>query len=359
MKNLKDTDQELINHWYIIALASEVPDNKPISRTVYDVPYVLFKDEKGLIQVFVDQCVHRGAQLSLGKCESGQIRCPYHGWKFGSGGHVTEIPSEGPGAEAKNWKLKSVPFQIHQNCVWIWPGNLDHQNQSQQPWSFPKFDDPEFASYFMITDFENEVTHLVQNFMDVPHTVFVHDKWFRKRKSLKVPILLEAFDAKVKVTYQQSSDSIGFFDFILNPKKKAMTHTDEYIFPNLTRVDYAFGDHQFIINSQCTPVGRYKTRVFTWISFKVGILTKVLKPMMQFYTRQVITQDVEIMQNQGRQLMAFEKIQGPIEFNKSQGFHSTQADELHLLIDKMRYQGQIDLKSPHSLQVNRQREFWI
>ncbi len=34
----------------------------------------------------------------------------------------------------------------------------------------------------MITDFPNEVTNLAENFMDVPHTVYVHRGWFRDEK---------------------------------------------------------------------------------------------------------------------------------------------------------------------------------
>lgn len=358
MKSLKDTDQDLINHWYIISLEKEVSE-KPISRTVYDVPYVLFRDEKNQVRVFVDQCIHRGARLSEGHCEKGTLRCPYHGWRFDSRGQVCEVPSEGPEPTVKDWKLKTVPFVVQDGCVWIWPGALDRINEMLPPWRFPELGNTEYAQYFMITDFNNEVTHLVQNFMDVPHTVYVHAKWFRNRRLLKVPIRLQVSNSRVKVTYEQKSDSIGFMDRILNSKKKPMEHTDEYIFPNITRVDYRFGDHAFIINSQCTPISRYKTRVYTWIAYRVGIFTHLMKPFMQYYTRQVITQDVDIMQNHGSNLEAFEKQQGPIEFNKSQGFYSTQADELHLMIDRMRTLGQASAASTQELNLDRAREFWI
>ena len=358
MISLKDTDQDLINHWYIAALENEV-GNKPITRTIYDIPYVLFRDEKNQVVVFVDQCIHRGARLSEGSCDSGKLRCPYHGWRFDSSGHVCEVPSEGPDGTKKDWKLRSVPFVVQDGCVWIWPGEVSKMNTPLPDWRFPEINNPKFARYFMITDFQNEVTHLVQNFMDVPHTVYVHAKWFRNRKNLKVPIHLEVKNSRVKVTYEQKSDSIGFMDRILNSEKKPMEHTDEYIFPNITRVDYRFGSHSFIINSQCTPVSRYQTRVYTWIAYKIGILTHLVKPFMQYYTRKVIMQDVDIMLNHGMNLEKFEKITGPIEFNKNQGFHSTQADELHLMIDRMRSLGRENRQRTLELNADRQREFWI
>jgi hypothetical protein len=204
----------------------------------------------------------------------------------------------------------------------------------------------------MITDFENEVTQLAENFMDVPHTVFVHAKWFRRPSLLKVPMVVTVGSGRVLVTYDQPNDTIGVTKKILNPKGKPTTHTDEFIFPNLTRVDYKFGDHFFVINSQSSPISRYQSRVYTWIAYNVGFFSKLMKPFLGFYTRKVIQQDVEVMANQGPNLKVFENL-GNIEFQ------STQADELHLAIDRMRNMGVKDRNSVYSIHYERQREFWI
>ncbi|MDZ4661912.1 MAG: aromatic ring-hydroxylating dioxygenase subunit alpha [Pseudomonadota bacterium] len=356
MKSLKEMDGDLINHWYVLALESEVKD-KPLRRTVYDTPYVIFRDETKKIRVFEDRCIHRGTQLSMGKCEKGGIRCPYHGWRFHSDGTIAEIPSNGDLVPPKDWRLKAPPQQIQDGCVWIWPGS--EEPKLPPPWRFPFHSESEWSQYFMITDFKNEVTNLVQNFMDVPHTVFVHDKWFRRRRQICVPISLFASDGKLKVTYRQQKDEIGFTSKLLNRKKKPMIHTDEFIFPNITRVDYVFGDHQFIINSQCTPISRYQTRVYTWICFRVGWLTPWLKPFLKFYTRQVIQQDVDIMKNQGTNLEIFEREEGPQSFNAKGGYYSSSADELHLVIDRMRSQGAKDKTQINSYSLSREGELWI
>lgn len=347
--SLTELDGDLLNHWYILALDSEVPSDKPIARTVYDRPYVLFRDEKGEIKVYLDQCIHRGAPLSKGNCEKGGIRCPYHGWSFDGEGRLSEIPSDGPGAKVNhNWQLKGVPTVNKDGCVWIWPGDASLKTETPT-WNFPYAADPNWTKYFMVTDFDNEVTHLVQNFMDVPHTVYVHAKWFRKKSSIKVKIDIEALDGKVKVTYHQPKDSIGFMGRILNPKNEPMVHTDEFIFPNITRVDYNFGKRSFIINSQCTPTTRFKTRVFTWIAYELGAVSKPLLPFMKFYTRKVITQDVDIMEIHGAVLKKLGENQ----------YHSSGADELHLAIQKMRTIGAENRLSPGSISFKKEREFWI
>lgn len=352
--SLWENDGDLVNHWYILALDAEVPANKPIKKWLYDTPYVLFRDADGKIAVLKDRCLHRGAQLSLGTLEGGAIRCPYHGWKFDREGLLIEVPSEGPAKEAqeqvkkKNWCVDSMPVYVQDGCVWVWPGDVAKKS-SAPDWRFPEFGNKSTIQYFMITDFDNEVTHLVQNFMDVPHTVFVHSKWFRNRSLLKVPVDIVVANGRVKVTYKQTKDSIGFTQKILNPKMEPMIHTDEFIFPNITRVDYKFGKKVFIINSQCSPISRYKSRVYTWIAYDVGILGILLKPFMSFYTRKVIQQDVEIMKNQGDNLRQF----GEEEFK------STQADELHLVIDRMRTRGHENRDEPASMSFSKEREFWI
>lgn len=347
-------DGDIINHWYILCLESEVPTDKPIKRWIYEKPYVVFRDQSGGVAVLLDKCIHRSAQLSLGKVCQGKITCPYHGWSFDNQGNLVDVPSDGEentGKETykhKNWQVKSIPAVVQDGCVWVWPG--DQEKQTDFPtWRFTHYGNKQVAQYFMITDFENEVTHLIQNFMDVPHTVFVHSKWFRNRSLLKVPVEVKVAESRVKVTYLQQNDSIGFTGKILNPKNEPMIHTDEYIFPNITRVDYQFGKRFFIINSQCTPIDKFKTRVYTWIAYDIGILSQYVKYFMQFYTRKVIQQDVEIMKNQGDNLKVF----GEGEYK------STQADELHIAIDKMREMGKADNSSPSNLSYTREREFWI
>ena len=52
----------------------------------------------------------------------------------------------------------------------------------------PYWDTPGWGTYYMVTEFPNEVTHLVENFMDVPHTTFVHVGWFRRPAHKRVRV---------------------------------------------------------------------------------------------------------------------------------------------------------------------------
>ena len=113
-----------------------------------------------------------------------------------------------------------------------------------------------------------------------------------------------------------------------------MKHTYRFYVPNVTRVDYTFGSRSaFIINSQATPIGPLESLVYTAISYRLpldfprGLLARILKPLMHWYTRQVIEQDVAIMLVQR---------QGLINAPEGGQFISTEADLIHTDIEAYR-----------------------
>ncbi|MEK2647117.1 aromatic ring-hydroxylating dioxygenase subunit alpha [Bdellovibrio sp. BCCA] len=349
MLSLRERDKALINNWYIACLSNELTSKAALKRVIYDTPLALFRDPQGKPTALLDRCVHRGAQLSLGYCDEGHLRCPYHGWRYDSQGVVNEIPSEGKGECKGRHQQRSYPTIEQDGAIWVWMGEGPPKTETP-PWRFPNYGESKWCHYYMITDFDNEVTNLVENFMDVPHTVFVHSGWFRDRQMTHVPMTVDVENGQVNVTYHQPQDSIGFTRFLINPLNEKMTHTDRFIFPNITRVDYTFGSSSaFIINSQCTPVSTMKSRVYTYIAFKTLNYAFLLKPLMQFYTRQVIEQDVEIMKNQGDNLKLFPDVP----------FRSSEADELHLAIEKIRRYGIEDKPETFTFAKKSEKQFWI
>ena len=129
-----------------------------------------------------------------------------------------------------------------------------------------------------------------------------------------------------------------------------MKHTDQYIYPNLTRVDYTFGDdYGFIINSQNTPVSTLKSKVYTYITYRTAFASKLIKPFISYYTRQVIKQDVDIMEEQYRSLL----------IDPTPNFRSTDADALHIEIERLRAWGKSDSDQLYKYQSKIEKFFWI
>nr|BDT29608.1 aromatic ring-hydroxylating dioxygenase subunit alpha [Bacteriovorax sp. HI3] len=349
LKTLAERDGELIHHWYIACLSSELTD-KPFETVIYDTKIVLFRDENKKAVCLLNKCLHRHAELGKGEVVKGELHCPYHGWTYNNQGLVTSVPSEGDTQVKGKRCQKSYPVIEQDGVIWVFFGDSE-KAKTLKPWVFPNAQDSSWSHYFMVTDFNNEVTNLVENFMDVPHTVYVHKGWFRNKGLKKVPISVETKDGGVLVTYHQKDDNIGvLIRPLLNPKNDPMEHTDHFIFPNTTRVDYSFGsNYKYIINSSCTPVGSMKTRVYTYIAYKIPVIGKFIKPFIHYYTRQVIEQDVWIMDVQGRNL-------NPSE---NWNFQSTPADEPHLQIERLRSLGRAGDPRVYTTEKKSEATIWI
>jgi phenylpropionate dioxygenase-like ring-hydroxylating dioxygenase large terminal subunit len=346
---LRDRCGLLKNYWYAAALGAEVSSRRPLGCEVLGERVVLFRDRGGRAVAMLDRCLHRNALLSRGEVFDGCLGCPYHGWTYDASGRCVHIPSQGPGSRApEGLALQTFRAREQDGIVWVWMGDGE---PDKEPFRMPSFHEPGWGAYYMSTRFSNGVTNLVENFMDVPHTVFVHKGWFRTKSSTRVPTSIERTRDSVLVTYDQPGDSIGWSTMILNPKRLPLVHTDKFYMPGNTRVDYVYGreERAFVITSTCTPVSEFDTRVYTLISYKLGWFNAVGRLFLPFYTRRVIEQDVEIMQNQGESL----RHHGPPRF------HSTAADALHLHIEALRGWDEGGGVGPRPEPVVERVEMWI
>jgi phenylpropionate dioxygenase-like ring-hydroxylating dioxygenase large terminal subunit len=349
--NMRERSGLLRDYWYAACLSQSVTQKKPHSVVIMETRIVIWRNPQGKPVALRDRCLHRNTLLSEGTVKQGCIACPYHGWQFNEQGECVNVPSEGEDGKAyPQRRVETFHCQEKYGLIWVWMGVGTAPDKD--PFPMPHWDarDQGWECYYMQTDFDNNVTNLAENFMDVPHTVFVHQGWFRSRSKKHVRATVERTDSSVLVTYHQEKDQIGVYDRILNPKRLSLVHTDNFYMPNNTRVDYIWGNQErgFVITSTCTPISDYKTRVFTLISYKLGLLNKGAKAWLPWYTRQVIQQDVDIMANQGKALQ-----EAPAEFKH------TPADTLHIFIESLRHYAESGgtLRKPEP--KLREIEFWI
>lgn len=338
----------LHENWYIAARSDEVR-RRPVSRTIMDEPLVLWRDSSGRLVAQLDRCLHRNAKLSEGTVSGNCIQCPYHGWMFDSNGACAGVPSQGPGQCRMARRLETFPVVEQDQFVWVYMGSPERAHE-RRPFAFPAVDSG-WSAYVMTTAFDGDVTDLVENFMDVPHTAFVHKGWFRRGVQHKrVEATVERTEHSVEVTYHRPDDVIAFATRVINPNGLPMTHTDRFFMPNCTRVDYGWGARRhFIITSQITPVTHETAVVYTAITFTFGRLTRIASALLPPYTRTVIAQDVRIMANQTHNLRRFGNRQ----------FGGTNADLIHRLIETLRDHARSGGGSPAPGPQSRSIEFWI
>jgi phenylpropionate dioxygenase-like ring-hydroxylating dioxygenase large terminal subunit len=341
----------LHENWYVAALSRQVTAKKPYAATVMEEPLVLFRDADGRASALLDRCLHRNAPLSKGALFDGCIGCPYHGWTYNGKGDLVIVPSENQTPEPHaGLAVQRFPTVEQDGLVWAYMGTPARAAE-KQPFRFPHSGEAGWRSYFMLTEFDGDVTDLVENFMDVPHTEFVHSGWFRRAANAKpVEVTVQRTADAVHVEYFKPDDSIGFANWLLNPDRQPMTHTDRFYMPNVTRVDYMWGERRgFVITSQITPITPKRALVYTAITFRFGIFNWLARLGLPAYTRAVIEQDVRIMALQTANLSRF----------AGRCFHGTDADAIHRAIESLRDYATSGEQGPAPLPETLRLRFWM
>ncbi len=172
------------NYWFAVAQATAVSPG-PVAVTLLGAEYVLWRGGAGEIVAAPDRCPHRESPLSPGVVdESGCLECPYHGWKFGSGGRCTTVPSNSAGVPVPpRAHLAEVHVAERYGLVWICPG--------EPAAGVPEIPEEADASFRRINNpvevWKASATRMVDNFLDISHFPYVHTGTFGRRQSTEVP----------------------------------------------------------------------------------------------------------------------------------------------------------------------------
>lgn len=84
---------------------------------------IAFRDSEGKLGLVDHACPHRGAPLVFGRNEDCGLRCVYHGWKFGTDGHVQDLPAEPADSRLKDKvRLKAYAVRERNGIAWAYMG---------------------------------------------------------------------------------------------------------------------------------------------------------------------------------------------------------------------------------------------
>ncbi|MBK3781200.1 FAD-dependent oxidoreductase [Paraburkholderia aspalathi] len=175
-------DWEILSrYWHPVTFAAEVAD-KPISVTLLDEPLVVFRSNGQLVSAR-DICPHRGAPLSQGWVDNGNIVCPYHGLAYGNDGKCKHIPSQTDGPIPERLHLVTYATQDAYGLVWVSLGG----GTEALP-AFPNWDDPDFQQILPPSiDINASAGRQTEGFIDVAHFAWIHHDSFADRQNPVVP----------------------------------------------------------------------------------------------------------------------------------------------------------------------------
>jgi len=290
-------------HWYIAARAREV-GRAPVARTVLGEPLALFRDADGRPAALADRCLHRNMALSAGRVIGGCLECPYHGWRYDGGGRCTLVPSLGPGRCLPGAPAVRAYRTVESDgYIWVFVGEGP---PATGPFRFPHLGETGWTSFRMRTRVSASPFACVENFLDCPHTVFVHRGWFRTRDPRSLRAHVRRFTDRVEVDFVGEAPARSLVSALFFPAGQSLAHSDRFLLPAISRVDYRFGPRRhFIITSQCTPLSEHETLVYTVITFRFGRIAPLVRLAFEPVSRWIIRQDVAVLARQTAQLRRF------------------------------------------------------
>lgn len=183
--------------WYPVSFVQDLPKDRPYTFSLYEEPFVLFKNQDGQLVCLTDRCPHRAAKLSDGQLIDGKIECLYHGWQFGTDGeclHIPQLP-----ADAKipvNACVSSFKVVEHQGIVWVWAG----ENETADQELIPTIEDLETPGFFRtdyMRDLPYDQSYFIENVIDPAHIPISHDGVMGNRNDAQ-PLEMEVIESSIK-----------------------------------------------------------------------------------------------------------------------------------------------------------------
>jgi nitrite reductase/ring-hydroxylating ferredoxin subunit len=79
--------------WFPVELSRHVPQGEVVQSMLHGQELALWRSADGKLQAWENRCPHRSVRLTLGFVADDQLVCRYHGWRYGSDGRCTGVPS--------------------------------------------------------------------------------------------------------------------------------------------------------------------------------------------------------------------------------------------------------------------------
>ena len=230
------------------------------------------------------------------------------------------LPRGGEAAASKR-KLQAKTFATVEQDGYIYVCLEQSEQTPDTPFILPRPVTKNWRYIRLQNRFYNSVANCVENYIDVPHTAYVHRGIFRKPKQQEIRVLVSRKVGHVRVSYLGETVNLGSFGWFLNPKGGEIRHEDNFYAPNITSVHYHLpNEYSYFITSQSVPVSEMITLVYTDISYYFGLWTPLARWITQRQAQRVIDQDIDILNEQGEVIRKY-----------GEKFCTTSADIIHSL----------------------------
>ena len=289
--------------WYVACPASEL-ERAPLGRMLLGTPLVLFRGPEGKPAALLDRCAHRNVPLSLGRMVEDRLECRYHGWQYGPDGRCAKIPGLCGDVDREPRCVSRFAAVEQDGLVWVYA--TPDAEPACRPYSLPSLGEGAVVVR-RIVDVESPLHAALENALDVPHTAVLHRGLFR---GARVPQRIKARVTRtaegVQAEYLGEPRPEGLAAKILSPSGGVVVHFDRFILPSIAQVEYQLGSEvRFLVNSICTPLTEFLTRIHAVISFRTRLPGWLVKLLLDPVATKIFRQDAFILKAQGESLRRF------------------------------------------------------
>lgn len=169
--------------WFMVGEAHEAV-KKPKALRYFGRDLVMYRGDSGRVVVMNAYCPHMKTHLAKNdssyvvmdgkQVEGDDIRCPYHGWKFGPDGVCNEIPYS-PAPIPKAACIQSYPVREWGGVILMW--HDEEKNEPDfEPHPLPEWDDEKWVNW-KIDDLGELGCHpqeIIDNMCDKAHLGPIH-----------------------------------------------------------------------------------------------------------------------------------------------------------------------------------------
>ena len=296
----------LTDIWYFAALSSDLKPGKLQRYEILGEPVLLGRGRKGEAYALRDICPHRAAPLSAGKLTAEadgreSVECPYHGWRFGTDGACTAIPSlvADQAMDVSKIRVRRFPVRESQGLVFIWMAS-DARGAGEPDYDPPVFPGVVGGKPKLVDrmDFDSHIDHAVVGLMDPAHGPYVHQQWWwrssksQHEKSKRFEPREQGFSM---VRHEPSKNSRAYAILGGEPLTEIT-----FRIPGLRWEHVTVGERQVLSLTCLTPLNAAKTRI-TQIVWSDHPAFWLLKPFIAAGARAFLRQDGDMvnLQNEG------------------------------------------------------------
>ncbi|MBM3569472.1 MAG: aromatic ring-hydroxylating dioxygenase subunit alpha [Alphaproteobacteria bacterium] len=287
--------QPLREAWYYALAGKALSPGAMVAKKLLGEDIVLCRPRQGPAFALKDFCPHRGMPLRFGRFDGETIECCYHGWRFGSEGRCTKIPSlvDGQALDPAKIRTRSYPAIERQGGIWIYFG--DDSTGAPPPPTAPSFAEDAAPSLYESMRFSCGIDHAVVGLMDPAHGPFVHEAWWwRGRNSAheKAKAFAPSEFGFTMTRHRPSSNSAAY-------KILGGVPETEIVFrlPGVRIEHVAVGRHALVNLTAVTPIDERATEIHHSIFWTMPWLS-VLRPILRPFARKFLAQDRDIMAKQ-------------------------------------------------------------